>query len=90
MSDWYGRPSSPAIDNFAQEAEEMQALVASRRLRPSADALLDVLKDEVPQNLLVPRDFDPPLWAIPVKVSYISFLSMHRGLTQSRWDSKQV
>jgi hypothetical protein len=89
MLEWDLRPSSPMIDNSTQEAEEMQALVTCRHIRPSLYALLDILKDEVPQNLLVPRDFDFPLWAIHVKVSYIS-VCMYGGLTLSRWDLKPV
>jgi hypothetical protein len=45
VSDWNVRPGSPAINTFIQEAEEMQALVTSRRIQPA----FDILKDDVPQ-----------------------------------------
>ncbi|KAN0141162.1 hypothetical protein V8E53_000918 [Lactarius tabidus] len=66
MSDWNVRPGLPAINTFIQDAEEMQALVTSRQIRPA----FDILKDNVPQRYLVPRDFDPLLWAIHIKMGY--------------------
>jgi hypothetical protein len=69
VSDWPTRHSSPSIGDFVQEAAEMRALVDNRRIH--APTYWGVVSD-VPQHFLVPRESDPPLWAIRVKVMYIS------------------
>ena len=73
VADWPTRHSSPAIANFEQEAAEMRALVDNRRTHAPAHWPVG---SDVAQHLLVPRDSDPPLWAICVKVIYNSLYSM--------------
>ncbi|KAF8261667.1 hypothetical protein EI94DRAFT_1809926 [Lactarius quietus] len=64
-SEWNARLSSPTFGDFKQEGSDMQAFITSRGTLTMPRSFC--VDSGVPQHFLMPRDSDPPLWAICVK-----------------------
>ncbi|KAI9429109.1 hypothetical protein H4582DRAFT_2090057 [Lactarius indigo] len=62
-SDWGSRLTSPAPTNFTKQTLEMRAGVTRRSTHAAAN-----YDEGVPRHYLVPREHDPHLWSVRVKV----------------------